>query len=90
MAIVPDRHGTGTNALLLAPPDAIAPAFGPGSCARHADRARRAGHEVAVEPLDSLGLDVDTPTTSPSSPRRWSESPTEPPRRRPSWRDWAG
>ena len=33
----------------------------PTSCARHADRARRAGHEVAVEPLDSLGLDVDTP-----------------------------
>jgi 2-phospho-L-lactate/phosphoenolpyruvate guanylyltransferase len=61
VAIVPDRHGTGTNALLLSPPDAIGPAFGPGSCARHADRARSAGHEVAVEPLHSLGLDVDTP-----------------------------
>jgi 2-phospho-L-lactate/phosphoenolpyruvate guanylyltransferase len=61
VAIVPDRHGTGTNALLLAPPDAIGPAFGPSSCARHADRARRAGHEVAVQPLDSLGLDIDTP-----------------------------
>ncbi len=61
VAIVPDRHGTGTNALLLSPPDAIGPAFGPESCARHADRARRAGHEVAVEPLDSLALDVDTP-----------------------------
>ena len=61
VAIVPDRHGTGTNALLLSPPNAIAPAFGPGSSSRHADRARRAGHEVAVEPLDSLGLDVDTP-----------------------------
>lgn len=61
VAIVPDRHGTGTNGLLLSPPNAIGPAFGPGSSARHADRARRAGHEVAVEPLDSLGLDVDTP-----------------------------
>jgi 2-phospho-L-lactate/phosphoenolpyruvate guanylyltransferase len=61
VAIVPDRHGTGTNALLLAPPNAIGPAFGPGSCARHADRGRRAGHEVAIEPLDSLGLDIDTP-----------------------------
>src|SRR5919109_4894793 len=61
VAVVPDRHGTGTNALLLAPPDAIGPAFGPGSCARHADRGRRAGHEVALEPLSSLGLDVDTP-----------------------------
>jgi 2-phospho-L-lactate guanylyltransferase len=61
VAIVPDRHGAGTNALLLSPPDAIGPAFGPGSSARHADRARRAGHEVAIEPLESLGLDVDTP-----------------------------
>jgi 2-phospho-L-lactate/phosphoenolpyruvate guanylyltransferase len=61
VTIVPDRHGTGTNALLLSPPDAIGPAFGPDSCARHADRARRLGHELAVEPLDSLGLDVDTP-----------------------------
>jgi len=26
--IVPDRHGTGTNALLLTPPDALAPSFG--------------------------------------------------------------
>ena len=31
VAIVPDRHGAGTNALLLSPPNAIGPAFGPGS-----------------------------------------------------------
>ena len=31
VTIVPDRHGTGTNALVLAPPDVIAPSFGPGS-----------------------------------------------------------
>jgi 2-phospho-L-lactate guanylyltransferase len=61
VTIVPDRHGTGTNGLLLSPPNAISPAFGPGSSALHADRARRAGYEVAIEPLDSLGLDVDTP-----------------------------
>ena len=61
IAVVPDRHGTGTNALLMSPPDAIGPAFGPGSCARHTDRGERAGHEVAVEPLASLALDVDTP-----------------------------
>jgi 2-phospho-L-lactate/phosphoenolpyruvate guanylyltransferase len=60
IAVVPDRHGTGTNALLMSPPDAIGPAFGPGSCARHSERAERAGHEVAVEPLASLALDVDT------------------------------
>jgi 2-phospho-L-lactate guanylyltransferase len=61
VAVVPDRHGTGTNALLLSPPDAISPAYGPGSCARHADRGRRAGHLVEVERLESLGLDLDTP-----------------------------
>src|SRR5436190_22523333 len=61
VAVVPDRHGTGTNALLLSPADAIQPGFGPGSRERHTDRARRAGHEVAVEPLESLALDVDAP-----------------------------
>jgi 2-phospho-L-lactate guanylyltransferase len=61
VAVVPDRHGTGTNALVLAPPDAIAPAFGPGSCARHAELGRRAGHTVEIDRLESLGLDLDTP-----------------------------
>jgi 2-phospho-L-lactate guanylyltransferase len=60
VAIVPDRHGTGTNALLLSPPDAIEPAFGPGSRARHEALAREAGVEPAVEPLESLAHDVDT------------------------------
>jgi 2-phospho-L-lactate/phosphoenolpyruvate guanylyltransferase len=61
VAVVPDRHGTGTNALLMSPPDAIAPGFGPDSRERHAGRADRAGHAVAVEELASLALDVDTP-----------------------------
>jgi 2-phospho-L-lactate guanylyltransferase len=61
VVIVPDRHGTGTNALLLAPPQIIDPAFGAGSFARHRDRARAAGLEPIVDELPSLGLDVDTP-----------------------------
>jgi 2-phospho-L-lactate/phosphoenolpyruvate guanylyltransferase len=61
VAVVPDRHGSGTNAVVMSPPDAIAPAFGPDSRERHADRAERAGFEVAVEQLPSLALDVDTP-----------------------------
>lgn len=61
VTIVPDRHGTGTNALLLTPPEAIVPAFGPGSFARHAVLARAAGATVKVSELPSLGLDVDTP-----------------------------
>jgi 2-phospho-L-lactate/phosphoenolpyruvate guanylyltransferase len=61
VAIVPDRHGTGTNALALAPPTAISPAFGEGSCARHVAAAREAGIPFSVEKLASLGLDLDTP-----------------------------
>ena len=58
VTIVPDRHGTGTNALLLAPPDVILPAFGPGSFERHLELA---GDDVAVARPPSLTHDVDTP-----------------------------
>ena len=60
VAVVPDRHGSGTNALIMSPPDAIEPAFGPGSRERHEKLARGFGHEVAVERLYSLSIDVDT------------------------------
>jgi 2-phospho-L-lactate guanylyltransferase len=61
VVIVPDRHGTGTNALLLAPPDVLEPSFGPGSCQRHAERAQKAGVAHEILPLASLALDIDTP-----------------------------
>jgi 2-phospho-L-lactate guanylyltransferase len=61
VVIVSDRHGSGTNALLLAPPDAIAPSFGVGSLARHAARAWASGAAVRIARLPSLELDVDTP-----------------------------
>lgn len=59
--IIPDRHGTGTNALLLVPPDVLAPSFGPDSCRRHMADADAAGVPAEVVELSSLGLDVDTP-----------------------------
>lgn len=61
VTVVPDRHGTGTNALVLAPPGAIRPAFGEGSCARHVAAAREAGIPYGVEEPASLALDLDTP-----------------------------
>jgi len=61
VTIVPDRHGAGTNALLLNPPPAITPAFGPGSLERHRAAARAAGVSHRVEAIFSLMLDVDTP-----------------------------
>jgi len=59
--IVPDRHGAGTNALLLTPPDALAPSFGPGSHERHQRTAAAAGVESLTVAVASLALDVDTP-----------------------------
>ncbi len=61
LALVPDRHGVGTNALACAPPDAIAPSFGAGSFARHLEAARNAGIPATVLRLPGLGLDIDTP-----------------------------
>ncbi len=61
VGIVPDRHGSGTNALVLSPPGAIVPAFGEDSRARHVALAREAGIPFEVEELPSLGLDLDTP-----------------------------
>ena len=58
--VVADRHGTGTNALVLDPPDAIEPAFGPGSCERHVGLAQDADVPVEVQHTPSLTLDVDT------------------------------
>lgn len=60
VVIVPDRHGRGTNALLLDPPDVIDPAFGGDSRAAHAWLAGSA--EATLVELDGpLSLDLDTP-----------------------------
>jgi 2-phospho-L-lactate/phosphoenolpyruvate guanylyltransferase len=59
--IIPDRHGTGTNGLVLAPPDVFLPAFGPDSCSRHVSRARASGISFALERVESMGIDLDTP-----------------------------
>ena len=58
--VVPDSHGTGTNALLLHPPDAMEPSFGEGSHARHLGNARAAGIYAETVELPSLALDLDT------------------------------
>ncbi|MGA8744657.1 MAG: NTP transferase domain-containing protein, partial [Solirubrobacterales bacterium] len=75
VTVVPDRHGSGTNALVLAPPGAIAPAFGEGSCARHLAAARAAGIPHGVEELASLGLDIDTPADIVALARALEEHP---------------
>ncbi len=61
VGIVPDRHGTGTNALVIAPPGSFAPSFGPDSLERHLAHARESGIVHRVEAVPSLALDIDTP-----------------------------
>jgi 2-phospho-L-lactate guanylyltransferase len=58
--IIPDRHGTGTNALLLAPPDALTPSFGEDSCQRHFELAQAQGATAEIVEVPSLSLDIDT------------------------------
>lgn len=55
------HDGTGTNALLLAPPTIIQPAFGVDSLAHHLAAAEAAGCEATVVTAPGLMLDVDTP-----------------------------
>jgi 2-phospho-L-lactate/phosphoenolpyruvate guanylyltransferase len=60
VALVPDRHREGTNALLVAPAALIDPDFGSGSLAAHRAAAVAAG-AAYVEIGGPLTLDVDTP-----------------------------
>jgi 2-phospho-L-lactate guanylyltransferase len=61
VVIAPDRHGSGTNALLACPPGLIDYDFGPDSFDQHVSRAKKAGARVEVCEISSLGLDLDLP-----------------------------
>ncbi len=60
VVVVPDRHGRGTNALLLSPPDAIPFAFGVDSRVAHEAAARSAG-ALSLEVDGPLAIDLDLP-----------------------------
>ena len=61
VVIAPDRHGTGTNALLISPAGLIEYDFGENSFQRHCERAREAGARLEIVNLPTLGLDLDLP-----------------------------
>ena len=61
VCLVTDRHGTGTNALVLRPPDVIDVAFGPDSRDAHERRAADAGASFAELEGSPLTMDIDTP-----------------------------
>jgi 2-phospho-L-lactate/phosphoenolpyruvate guanylyltransferase len=60
VVLAPDRHGRGTNGLLVAPPDAVEFGFGGDSRAAHAACAAEAGARY-IEIDGPLALDIDTP-----------------------------
>ncbi len=61
VVIAPDRHGSGTNALLSSPPGLIEYDFGIDSFERHVTRAKDASVRLVVCEIPSIGLDVDLP-----------------------------
>jgi 2-phospho-L-lactate guanylyltransferase len=61
VVIAPDRHNTGTNALLMSPSGLIEYDFGPNSFQRHCQRVEATGARLEVVNLPNLGLDLDIP-----------------------------
>lgn len=60
ICIVADHHKTGTNALLLNPPDCIPFLFGEGSYLKHISAAHYRDIEVINLNLPSISFDLDT------------------------------
>jgi 2-phospho-L-lactate guanylyltransferase len=61
IVLVPSRDGTGTNALLMVPADAMPTELGPDSRGHHRAHAAAQGLEVVEVMLPRLALDIDTP-----------------------------
>jgi 2-phospho-L-lactate guanylyltransferase len=59
--VVPSGDGTGTNALMRTPPNAIKACFGPGSFRAHCGQAESAGVHLKVMRPPGLLFDIDTP-----------------------------
>jgi 2-phospho-L-lactate guanylyltransferase len=59
--VVPSADGTGTNALVRTPPDAIQSCFGPDSFRKHFAQAEARGVSVKAMHPPGLLFDIDTP-----------------------------
>lgn len=53
--------GTGTNAMLISPPEALIPELGDDSLARHLAQASAVGLDALIRTIPGFALDVDTP-----------------------------
>jgi 2-phospho-L-lactate guanylyltransferase len=61
VALAPDRHELGTNAMLISPPGTIGYAFGPASFEQHSRMAHQARARLEVVRRPTLALDLDFP-----------------------------
>jgi 2-phospho-L-lactate guanylyltransferase len=61
VVICPDKHGTGTNAVLLCEGITLRFHFGPESCAAHCREVKRSGATPVIYANERIGFDVDTP-----------------------------
>lgn len=61
VVMVPNREDSGTNALLLTPPDCLPVAFGDDSFRRHLRLCAERGLAVDVRRMPRVALDIDTP-----------------------------
>ena len=61
VVIAPDRHNTGTNALLISPSGLIEYDFGENSFVRHCQRVQATNARLEIVNLPNLGLDLDIP-----------------------------
>ncbi len=61
MVITPDRHESGTNALLMSPGGLVPYDFGNGSFTRHCESAKKAGVKLEIVRNKHIELDLDTP-----------------------------
>ena len=78
MILAPDRHGTGTNALLVSARAPFDFQFGEASCAKHRALAAARGWPVELCLRSELEFDLDTPADL----ARWTETAAEADRRR--------
>lgn len=61
VTLVPDRHGDGTNVIVIPTDSGFTFSYGPASFTRHRAEAERLGLDVTVVHDERLGWDVDRP-----------------------------
>jgi 2-phospho-L-lactate guanylyltransferase len=61
LTLVPDRDGTGTNGLVVSPPDLIPFSYGANSFQAHHEAGRASTAPVRRVELEGLSLDIDKP-----------------------------